>query len=62
MMIDFAKVTDVELDDVSYDHDYWCDTYVCSALIDGREATEEELDAINENSDFVFEEIQNYLY
>lgn len=62
MNIDFSKVTDVELDGVSYDHDYWCDTFAISALIDGREATEEELDAITENSDFMFEKIQEYLY
>ena len=62
MKLDFTKVTDVELDNVSYDHDYWCDTYVVSALIDGREATEEELEAITENGDFMDKAIHEYLY
>jgi len=66
MNIDFTKVKNVELDGWSdaarYDSDYWCDVFASYADIDGREATEAELDAINDNLDFIHEEILNQLF
>jgi len=66
MNIDFTKVTNVELDGLHdrmrYDSDYWCDVFATYAEIDGREATEEELDAINDDSDFIHEEILSQLF
>lgn len=61
-MIDFTKITDVEFDDVFHDDapDY-CDAYILRCEIDGVEATEEQLNEINENSDFVHEKLFDYL-
>lgn len=61
-MIDFTKITDIEFDDVFNDDapDY-CDAYILRCEIDGVEATEEQLNEINENSDFVHEKLFDYL-
>lgn len=61
-MIDFTKITDIEFDDVFHDDapDY-CDAYILICEIDGVEATEEQLNEINENSDFVHEKLFDYL-
>ena len=49
------EVEDIELDDINSD-DYpdFCDAYICSATVNGEEATEEQLDALNDDSDFVY--------
>ena len=62
----------MEIDDVQVDgidpRDYpdFCDAYIESAtLIDNgepREATDAELDEINNDSDFVYEQVEDYLY
>jgi hypothetical protein len=61
-MIDFTKITDIEFDDVFYDDapDY-CDAYILRCEIDGVEATDKQLNEINENSDFVHEKLFDYL-
>lgn len=61
--LDFSKIEDIEFDGIDWgDAPDFCDAYISAATIDGREATEEELEAINEDSDFVHQELQNYLY
>lgn len=63
MNIDFAKITDIEVADVDMrDYPDFCDAFIEYCLIDGVEATEEELDAINENGEFVYEAVQKYLF
>ena len=61
-MIDFTKITDIEFDDVFHDDapDY-CDAYILRCEINGIEATDEQLNEINENSDFVHEKLFEYL-
>lgn len=61
--VDFNKITDVEIAGLDMaDYPDFCDAYVEYCLIDGEEATDEQLDTINDNADFVYEEIQNYLF
>lgn len=61
--LDFAKVKNIEFEDIDYsDSPDFCDAFIVSADIDDREATEEELDEINENRDFVYEKLMNHLY
>ena len=62
-MIDFTKVTDVEVADVDM-HDYpkFCDAYIEYALVDGVEATDEQLDEINDNDTFVYEKVMEYIW
>lgn len=58
MNIDFTKVTDIVVDGIDYnDAPDYCDAYIDSCDYNGRPATSEELDAINENSMFVYEAV-----
>lgn len=61
-MIDFSKITNIEFDDVFQDDapDY-CDAYIVSCDIDGIEATSQQLDEINKDSDFIHEKLFDYL-
>lgn len=67
-----TKLNVQEIDDVvveginTMDYPDFCDAYIESAtLIDNgvcREATDDELDIINNDSDFVYAEVENVLY
>ncbi len=62
-IIDFTKVTDIEFGGVDMaDYPKFCDAYIESAVINGVEATEEELDVINNDYSFVYEKLQDWLY
>lgn len=60
-------VCDIELSNVTYNHDDWCDVFIEKAWIDennvARELTGEELDYIqNHYQDWVYDKIVDYLY
>lgn len=62
-MIDLKKIDNVELGGIDHnDYPDYVDAYIESADLDGREMTEEELDEVNENSDFVYECVMNQLF
>ena len=63
MRFDYQKITSVELDDVHTD-DYpdFVDAYISYAEYNGIEMTEKELDSINEDSDYVYEQVQSFLF
>ncbi len=63
MKLDYTQIEDIELDGINTaDAPDFCDAYVASATYVGREMPEAELDILNENGDFIYEVIQNYLY
>lgn len=63
MNIDFDKVTDVQVTNVDMsDYPDFCDAYIDDALVDGKPATEEQLNAINENHEFVYEKVIDSIY
>ena len=63
MNIDFAKISEVVLEDIKYyDAPDFVDAYISEANINDRPATDKELDDINQNRDFVYNSIINYLY
>ena len=60
-------ITDVDVDGINTrDYPDFCDAYICGATIiegcDIREATESELDLINEDRDFIYDQVLNYLF
>jgi len=60
--IDFSKISNIEFDDVDpLDAPDYCDAYILSCDIDGEQATEDELNEINKDSDFIHEKLFNYL-
>lgn len=61
--IDKDKIDNIVFDGIDHDDfpDY-CDAFICSADCNGRAMTEEELDALNDDRDFVYEKLMDYLY
>ena len=61
--LDYSKIDNIEVDGIDYaDYPDFCDAYIASADYDGREMTDEELDVLNDNSDFVYSAVENHLY
>jgi len=58
-----SKIENLEVEGIdTRDYPDFCDAYISSAEIDGREATEEELDELNEDRDFVYELVWERLF
>ena len=56
-------IDNIEFDGIDYsDYPDFCDAFICSADIDGREMTDDELDELNNNREFVSNALQNYLF
>jgi hypothetical protein len=55
-MLDYKKITNVEVDGVDMsDYPDFSDAYISNADYDGVPMTDEQLDELNENGDFVYE-------
>ena len=68
MTINKLHIDDVQVEGIDYsDYPDFCDAYIESASIienDGeiRDATDEELDAINDDRDFVYSKVIEFIY
>jgi hypothetical protein len=62
MTIDFSKINNMDFDYDPSDYPDFCDACIVSCDIDGREATPEELDEINNDSQFVYESLLESLF
>ena len=61
--VDFTKIDNIEFDGVdTNDAPDFSHAFIMSCDIDGRPATEEELDIINDNSEFVYNALMDHLY
>ena len=61
--LDYSKIDNIEFDGIDYD-DYpdFCDAYILNADYDGVEMTEEQLELINDDRDFIYEALMKHLY
>ena len=60
---DYKKLDNVEVDGIdTKDYPDFCDAYIASATYDGRNMTEEELEYLNEDRDYVYEFVMNELF
>ena len=56
-------ITNIQLAGIDHeDHPDYCDAYIESADKDGVPMPEDEIEALNEDRDFVLECVMNYLY
>ena len=63
LKLDYSKISDVEVDGIDMsDYPDFCDSFISYAEYDGREMTDEELDTLNEDSDFVYSAVESHLY
>ena len=61
--IEVWKLEDVTVEDIDMkDYPDFCDAFIASATIDGRELTDEELNEVNEDYDYLYTQIENTLY
>jgi hypothetical protein len=60
--LDYSKISNISIDGVDYDDSPdFCDAYIDSAEYDGREMTDEELEVLNEDSDFVHDAVLDWI-
>ena len=58
-----AEIDNVVLEDVhEWDAPDYCDAYIASADYQGKPMTEEQLEEINEDTDLIYEQIQNSIH
>lgn len=63
MKLDYSKISDVEVNGVdTNDYPDFCDAFIASATYEGRDMTEPELDELNEDSDYVRNQVEKVLY
>lgn len=61
--MDYDKITNIVFDNIDYnDYPDFCDVFIASADYGDREMTEDELEEINKDSEFVHEQLMDYLY
>ena len=60
--MDYKKINNIEVDGIdTNDYPKFCDAFILSADYDGVEMTDKQLDVLNEDSEFVYKSVQNYL-
>ena len=63
MKLDYSKIDNVEVDGIdTKDAPDFCDAYIVSADYDGRPMTDEEIDLLNDDGDFVYNAVLKWLY
>jgi hypothetical protein len=63
LKLNYDAIEDITFDQIDFkDSPDFSDAYIDSALYEGREMTEEELDMLNEDRDYVYGKLMNHLY
>jgi len=61
--MEYTKIENVEVDGIdTSDYPDFCYAFIASADYDGKPMTDEQLDELNEDADFVYECVLNKLY
>ena len=61
--MDYKLIDNIEVDGIdTNDYPDFCDAFISSADYDGKHMTEEQLEELNEDSEFVYECVQNHLF
>ena len=61
--MDFSKVRVTGVDGIDHsDYPDYCDAYITDAPYDGEEVTEEQLEEINNDSQFVYDSVIDWLH
>ena len=61
--MDYKLIDNIEVDGIdTKDYPDFCDAFIASAGYDGKPMTDEQLDELNEDGDFVYECVQNHLF
>ena len=61
--INYELLNDIEIDGIdTNDYPDFCDAFISGGSYGERELTEEELEQLNDDVDFVYEHVIKYLY
>ena len=61
-VMDYKKIDNIEIDGIdTKDYPDFCDAYISSADYDGVPMTDKQLDELNEDGDYVYGHIIDYL-
>jgi hypothetical protein len=61
--MDYRKITDIEVSGIDpNDYPDFCDAHISSAYYEDRPMTDDELDTLNEDYDFVYEQILKHIF
>ena len=61
--MDLRKVDNLEFDGIdTKDYPDFVDAYISGADYEGKPMTDEQLETLNENGEFVYDELLNYLF
>ena len=61
--LDYSKIEIAEIDGVDHsDYPKYCDAYISKAYIGGQEATDAQLEEMNNNDEFRYESVYNKLH
>lgn len=62
-IMDYKLINNIEVDGIDIkDYPDFCDAFIVSADYDGNPMTDKQLDEINEDRDYVYECVKNYLF
>jgi len=61
--LDYSKITNVEIDGIDpKDYPDFCDAYISDAMYDGAPMTDEQIQQINEDSQFVYDCVIKHIF
>ena len=61
--MNYKLINNIKLDGIdTKDYPDFCDAYIASADYDGKSITDEQLDKLNEDRDFVYECVLKHLF
>lgn len=61
--MDYKKISNIVLDGIeTVDYPEFCNAFIVSADYYGKEMTDEQLDELNNDTDFIYSQVENYLY
>ena len=61
--MDYKKIDNVEIEGIDWtDYPKFCDAYICSADYDGEPMTDDQLDELNEDAEFVHQQVEKHLF
>ena len=61
--MNYEKITDIEIDGIDYaDYPDFCDAYISDAKLNGIPLSDNQLDLLNENSEFVYQCVENHIF
>jgi len=62
-MMDYKLIDNIDMDGIDYsDYPDFCDAFICAADYDGEPMTQDQLDILNEDLDFVYACVESYIY